>query len=116
MDVVGSPTSRVAFSGDQICTVLPHLTYRQHQIISASRSRWAVVFATLVVLRATVVQTPTANPIVAASARDPVTRHLAERQAYLPCEVRSPSYELCRFLGHAWHHSLPERPDDTGFG
>ena len=36
-----------------------------------------VAFATLAVLRPSVVQTPTANPIVAALARDPVTMHLS---------------------------------------
>src|SRR5262245_30499756 len=51
-------------------------TSRQRQITSASCPRLVVAFATLAVLRATVVQTPTANPIVAALARDPVTTHL----------------------------------------
>jgi hypothetical protein len=55
---------------------------RQHESgsasfgISARCPRLAVVFATLAVLRATAVQTPTANPIVAALAKDPVTTHL----------------------------------------
>ena len=51
-------------------------TSRQRQIISASCPSLVVVIATLAVLRATVVQTPIANPIVAALARDPVTAHL----------------------------------------
>jgi hypothetical protein len=51
-------------------------TSRQRQIISASCPRLVVVIATLAVLRATVVQTPIATPIVAALARDPVTAHL----------------------------------------
>jgi hypothetical protein len=51
-------------------------TSRQWQIITASRPRLVVLIATLAVLRAPVVQTPTANPIVAALARAPVTTHL----------------------------------------
>ena len=49
-----------------------------------------VKIAILAVLGATVVQTPTANPIVVVAvvfAMDPAT-NLGEAQAYLSCEVR----------------------------
>src|SRR5262245_15297139 len=64
--------------------------------------------ATLAGHRATAVQSPTANPIVAALPRVAVTTHY-RRSGYScsRCEARWPLCELRRLLDRAWRDSLP---------
>src|SRR6516225_1586205 len=78
----GPPSQAMAGRGAYAIRALSPTTrgsYTQHCATTAcaftSCPRSAVVFATLAVLRATVVQTPTAHAIVAALPRDPVTMH-----------------------------------------
>src|SRR5215813_10895478 len=64
--------------------------------------------ATLAGRRATVVQTPTANPIVAALPRGVVTTHCRSwGLSHSRCEARWLVYELRRLLDRAWRDSLP---------
>jgi len=68
----------------------------------------SVVFATLAVLRPTVVQTPTASPIVAAVPRVVVTTHCRSWElAYSRCDAGWLLCEPRRFLDRAWRNSLP---------
>ena len=64
--------------------------------------------STLAVLRATAVQTPTANPIVAAVPKGVVTTHCRSwGLAHSRCEARWLLYEPRRLLDRAWRDSLP---------
>src|SRR5262245_42676866 len=72
--------------------------------------------ATLAGRRATVVQTPTANPIVAAVPRGVVTTHCRSwGLAHSRCEARWLLYDR-RLLDRAWRDSLPPATsDDTEY-
>src|SRR5215510_15631411 len=64
--------------------------------------------STLAVLRATVVQTPTASPIVAALPRVAVTTHCRSwGLAHSRWEARWLLYDPRRLLDRAWRDSLP---------
>src|SRR5215813_7069352 len=64
--------------------------------------------ATLAGHRATVVQTPTASPIVVAVPRGVVTTHCRSwRMAHSRCEACWLLYEPRRLLDRAWRDSLP---------